>query len=275
MLQILKSKYLEYQGGNPDWSTLAKKEDAHEVLSTLRQARFLVAELDNLEKKAESAFKKQSNSQVKIRFEDLLFDEEKAESTRKNWKKSALQNSDKTDAANNPLFLKEKLMLCKERIKEKEKEIESLDKEVKQLDSQKKDLEYLYGDQYLEEVFDESEIKNLRKGNKELETRIKHLEEGLKDFGGSQETFDLDDLDLAIAPEESKGTSPDLIDFSDEPSVSEEISQLEQQIASEREKQSKLNKTLTLSVETYKQLQTLLKMKDKNDELLDILLNNV
>jgi predicted nucleic acid-binding Zn-ribbon protein len=71
----------------------------------------------------------------------------------------------------------------------------------------------------------------------------------------------------------------DFLDFSNEnlkpESDENEIEKLEEEIRREKEKQRKLNKTLTMSVETYKKLQGLVKLKEKNDELLDILLNNV
>lgn len=53
------------------------------------------------------------------------------------------------------------------------------------------------------------------------------------------------------------------------------IEQLEEEIVKEKQKQMKLNRTLTLSVETYKKLEQLLKLKDKNDKLLDLFLKRV
>lgn len=200
LLQVLKSKYLNKRFSDFPLSKLVKKADAEQMLVDLREIQFLVAELDGIEKKAESAFKKQSESQTKIKFEDLIFDEEKMETTRKNWRngvfKAGREDGDHARPVDkqNPLFLKEKLILCKERIKEKEKEIEKLEKEVRELDTQKKDLEYLYGDQYLEEVFGEKEIEELQRGNDELQSQIAQLEEELKGFIGSQEElgFELD-----------------------------------------------------------------------------------
>lgn len=193
VLQILKSKYVNKRFEDFPLNKLEKKADAEQMLVDLREIHALVSELDGIEKKAESAFKKQSEAQTKIRFEDLIFDEEKMETTRKNWRKGVFQanNEDgetgKSVDKQNPLFLKEKLILCQERIKEKEKEIEKLEKEVKELDTQKKDLEYLYGDQYLEEVFGEKEIEELQKGNDELQNQILQLEDELKGFIGSHE----------------------------------------------------------------------------------------
>jgi chromosome segregation ATPase len=199
ILQLLKSKYLNKKFSDFGLSQLSKKEEAQEMLSNFREMKFLISELDNIEKKTESAFNKKTNSQIKIRFEDLLYDEEHMESTRKNWKKSVYQNDkaigEKNSQDQNPILLKEKLMLCKERIKEKEKEIEALDQEVQKLDAEKKDLEYMYGDQYLEEVFGENEILNLEKGNKQLEIQINTLEHELKDVAGSQEILNFDDID--------------------------------------------------------------------------------
>lgn len=186
-LQLLKSRYLNKRFVEFALRGLEKKEDAEQMLADLRELRSAVAELDGIERKTESAFKKQSEAAASLRFEDLIFDEEQMETTRKNWRQGALRGGRGAVDKQNPLFLKEKLILCKERIKEKEKEVAALESEVRELDAQKKDLEYLYGDQYLEEVFGEKEIEELRRGNEGLEAQIAQLEDELKGFIGSHE----------------------------------------------------------------------------------------
>jgi chromosome segregation ATPase len=203
ILQVIKSRFLNKQFANLELNKFETKDEAEEMLSNFKEIKFLVSELDNIEKKAESAFNKQSDSQTKIRFEDLIFDEERMETTRKNWrqdifkKENSFGSQSQTQNKQNPLFLKEKLILCKERIKEKEKEIESLEKEVNELDTQKKDLEYLYGDQYLEEVFGDKEIKELQAGNEQLQNQIEELEEELKGYIGSEQEIDFDESEFS------------------------------------------------------------------------------